>query len=79
MIDEAPTTSSVLSWRLPCLEIDRSFSIRRWTAGGRKAQPGGEVAAGLEALNVVDGRTDSCGDQRPTPGMLSDADGLVGA
>jgi hypothetical protein len=27
MIDEAPTTSRVLSWRLPCLEIDSSFSF----------------------------------------------------
>ena len=27
MIDEAPTTSRVLNWRLPCLEIDPSFSF----------------------------------------------------
>jgi hypothetical protein len=29
-----------------------------------KAQPGSEVAAGFETLNVVDGRPNSGGDQR---------------
>ena len=45
----------------------------------REAQPGGEVAAGLEALDVVDGRPNSGGDQRPDARDAGQApSGLIG-
>jgi hypothetical protein len=80
MIDEAPTTSRALSWRFPCLEIDPSFSFPPLESKTRgKAQPGREVAAGFEALNVVDSRPNSGGDQRADAGDARQApSGFIG-
>jgi hypothetical protein len=45
----------------------------------RETELGGEISSGFEALDVVDGCADGCGDQRPDAGNAGQAAcGLIG-